>query len=110
MFLLFVKGDLYVNGRSKIVERDIGYQGGIAFGISEVLLPPGVGGRCDVIKYEPVQVGFSLPLLSISAFCFAANVRFIRKALKALSRVIRCNFFCVTIVFTLYLKRNVYGE
>ena len=47
-----------MNDRSKIIERDIGYQGGIAFGVSEVLLPPGVAGRCDEIKYEQVNVRF----------------------------------------------------
>lgn len=56
---LFIQGDLYVNGQVKIIERDIGYQGGVAFGIAEVLLPPGVAGRCDEITHEKIKVRFS---------------------------------------------------
>ena len=32
---------------------------GIAFGVSEVLLPPGVAGRCDEIKLENINVSSS---------------------------------------------------
>ncbi|XP_028407950.1 stabilin-2-like isoform X3 [Dendronephthya gigantea] len=49
------QGDLYINDRSKIVERDIEFQEGVAFGVSQVLLPPGVAGRCDEIKYVSIE-------------------------------------------------------
>lgn len=51
-----MQGDLYINDRSKIVERDIEFQKGVAFGVSEVLLPFGVAGRCDEIKDVSVEV------------------------------------------------------
>ncbi|XP_046840914.1 stabilin-2-like isoform X2 [Xenia sp. Carnegie-2017] len=46
------KGDFYVNGRSRIVERDITFLEGVAFGISQMLLPAGIAGRCDKIVDE----------------------------------------------------------
>ena len=62
---LLVQGDLYVNGQVKIIERDISYHEGVAFGIAEVLLPPGVAGRCDEIIHEKILVRFSHSGLSI---------------------------------------------
>ncbi|KAJ7377675.1 Stabilin-2 [Desmophyllum pertusum] len=44
------KGDLYVNGDSKLVERDVVFDGGVAFGVDKVLIPLGFGGNCDNIK------------------------------------------------------------
>lgn len=43
------KGDLYVNGESKIVARDIHFFGGVAFGVDSALFPFGFGGNCDEI-------------------------------------------------------------
>ncbi|XP_078677001.1 stabilin-2-like isoform X1 [Branchiostoma floridae x Branchiostoma belcheri] len=44
------KGDLYVNEDSKIVQRGIMFEGGVAYGIDNVLEPPSIGGRCDVMS------------------------------------------------------------
>lgn len=44
------KGDLFVNGDSKLIERDLIFDGGVAFGVDKVLIPLGFGGNCDVIK------------------------------------------------------------
>ena len=55
---------MYVNGQSKIIERDIGYQGGVAFGVADVLLPPGVAGRCDEISYEEIKVRLGINKVS----------------------------------------------
>ncbi|XP_077977242.1 stabilin-2-like [Glandiceps talaboti] len=42
------QGDIYLNeGNSKLVERNLLYDGGIAHGIDRVLEPPSIGGRCD---------------------------------------------------------------
>ena len=44
------QGDIYVNGESEIIERDIPFRGGVAFGISRLLTPLGFAGQCDEIK------------------------------------------------------------
>ncbi|PFX25122.1 Stabilin-2 [Stylophora pistillata] len=44
------KGDLYVNGDSKLVARDILFSGGVAFGVDTALIPLGFGGNCDEIQ------------------------------------------------------------
>ncbi|XP_048584968.1 stabilin-2 isoform X2 [Nematostella vectensis] len=46
------KGDIYVNGLSKIVQRDIRFDGGVAFGIDSILLPLGLGGSCDEVTHQ----------------------------------------------------------
>lgn len=55
-----------MNDRSRITERDIEYLGGVAFGISEVLLPPGVAGQCDDIQSERVKVSCVFLAMSVS--------------------------------------------
>ena len=42
-----VQGDLFVNG-DRIIMRQIPFNGGIMYGIDNVLRPPGEGGDCDV--------------------------------------------------------------
>ena len=54
MFIL--QGDLYVNGDSKLVERDVLFNGGIAFGVDKALIPLGFGGNCDDIKETQITV------------------------------------------------------
>jgi len=53
---IVLQGDLYVNGDSKLVERDIVFNGGVAFGVNKALIPPGVGGNCDDIKETKITV------------------------------------------------------
>ena len=55
-FLLILQGDLYVNGDSKLVERDVVFNGGVAFGVDKALIPLGFGGNCDVIKETQITV------------------------------------------------------
>lgn len=54
MFIL--QGDLYVNGDSKLVERDVVFNGGTAFGVDKALIPLGFGGNCDDIKETQIMV------------------------------------------------------
>ena len=54
MFTL--QGDLYVNGDSKLVERDVTFDGGVAFGVDKALIPFGFGGNCDDIKETKITV------------------------------------------------------
>ena len=57
IFYLFIhKGDLYVNGESKLVERDLAFDGGVAFGVDKALVPLGFGGSCDEIKETQITV------------------------------------------------------
>ncbi|CAF88005.1 unnamed protein product [Tetraodon nigroviridis] len=42
-------GEIFVNdGACRIVQRHLGFPGGMAFGIDCLLTPPSLGGRCDV--------------------------------------------------------------
>lgn len=45
-----------MNGDSKLIERDLIFDGGVAFGVDKVLIPLGFGGNCDVIKETHVMV------------------------------------------------------
>ena len=54
MFTL--QGDLYVNGDSKLVERDVVFNGGMAFGVDNALIPLGFGGNCDDINETHITV------------------------------------------------------
>ena len=58
-----MQGDLYVNGDSKLVERDVVFDGGVAFGVDKVLIPLGFGGNCDNIKETQITV---ISLLTLS--------------------------------------------
>lgn len=51
-----MQGDLYVNGDSKLVERDVVFNGGVAFGVDKALIPLGFGGNCDDIKETQITV------------------------------------------------------
>lgn len=55
-FFLTLQGDLYVNGDSKLVERDVVFSGGVAFGVDKALIPLGFGGNCDDIKETQITV------------------------------------------------------
>ena len=55
-FLLILQGDLYVNGDSKLVERDVIFNGGVAFGVDKALIPLGFGGNCDDINETQITV------------------------------------------------------
>ncbi|XP_078075800.1 stabilin-2 isoform X2 [Mustelus asterias] len=46
------KGELYLNRRNcKITQRYLEFDGGVAYGISCLMTPPSVGGRCDVLSF-----------------------------------------------------------
>ena len=45
-----------MNGDSKLIERDLIYDGGVAFGVDKVLIPLGFGANCDVIKETHIMV------------------------------------------------------
>uniref|UniRef100_H3AR94 Stabilin 2 n=1 Tax=Latimeria chalumnae TaxID=7897 RepID=H3AR94_LATCH len=46
-------GELFLNDRScKIVQRQLEFDGGIAYGINCLLTPPTVGGRCDILVHS----------------------------------------------------------
>lgn len=45
---LFEQGDIFVNdGKCRIIQRHLIFDGGIAYGIDCLLTPPSLGGRCD---------------------------------------------------------------
>lgn len=45
---LFEQGEIFVNdGKCRIVQRHLVFNGGIAYGIDCLLTPPSLGGRCD---------------------------------------------------------------
>ncbi|XP_067024545.1 stabilin-2-like [Acropora muricata] len=48
------QGDLYVNGESRIIARDVNFNGGIAFGVDKALIPLGFGGNCDELQESHV--------------------------------------------------------
>lgn len=50
------QGDLYVNGESRIIARDVNFNGGIAFGVDKALIPLGFGGNCDELQESHVTV------------------------------------------------------
>ena len=58
-----------MNGQSKIVEREIRFKSGVAFGIDKMLIPLGNGGRCDEIRDTKTLVR-QLPL---SVICSLTN-------------------------------------
>ena len=45
-----------MNGDSKLIERNLIFDGGVAFGVDKVLIPLGFGGNCDVIKETHIMV------------------------------------------------------
>ena len=45
-----------MNGDSKLVERDVVFDGGVAFGVDKALIPLGFGGNCDEIKGTQIAV------------------------------------------------------
>jgi len=45
-----------VNGESKLAERDLAFDGGVAFGVDKALVPLGFGGSCDEIKETQITV------------------------------------------------------
>lgn len=45
-----------MNGDSKLIERDLIFDGGVAFGVDKVLIPLGFSGNCDVIKETHIMV------------------------------------------------------
>ncbi|KXJ30129.1 Stabilin-2 [Exaiptasia diaphana] len=48
------KGDLYVNGISRISKRDIHFKGGVAFVVDDIITPLGLGGKCDEVVHEKI--------------------------------------------------------
>lgn len=49
------RGDIFVNGESKLIARDVAFDGGIAFGVDKALIPLHFGGNCDEIKESHVM-------------------------------------------------------
>ena len=45
-----------MNGESRLVERDVMFDGGVAFGVDKALVPLGFGGSCDEIKETHIMV------------------------------------------------------
>ncbi|KAJ8333358.1 hypothetical protein SKAU_G00422540 [Synaphobranchus kaupii] len=49
-------GDIAVDdGNAKIIERHLEFDGGIAYGIDQLLEPPGLGARCDVHEERKIM-------------------------------------------------------
>ncbi|GCB71912.1 hypothetical protein scyTo_0006110 [Scyliorhinus torazame] len=49
-------GDLIVNdGSAQIVQRHLEFDGGIAYGINNILEPPDIGARCDALTMHPAH-------------------------------------------------------
>uniref|UniRef100_UPI00398F7B5D stabilin-1 isoform X1 n=2 Tax=Pristiophorus japonicus TaxID=55135 RepID=UPI00398F7B5D len=49
-------GDLIVNdGSAQIVQRHLEFDGGIAYGINNLLEPPQIGARCDALTMHPLH-------------------------------------------------------
>lgn len=50
-------GEIFVNdGKCRIIQRHLGFRGGIAYGIDCLLTPPSLGGRCD----EHINMDFTM--------------------------------------------------
>ncbi|XP_078423897.1 stabilin-2 [Cetorhinus maximus] len=50
------KGELYLNKRNcKITQRYLEFDGGVAYGISCLMTPPSIGGRCDILSLVDVM-------------------------------------------------------
>lgn len=48
LMFLSEQGEIFVNdGKCRIVQRHLMFNGGIAYGINCLLTPPSLGGRCD---------------------------------------------------------------
>ena len=50
-----MQGDLTVNG-ARVVERFMVIKEGVAFGIDQLLEPPGLGAHCDGLENETITV------------------------------------------------------
>ena len=54
--LVLFQGELYVNAESRIIARDIAFDGGVAFGVDTLLVPLEFGGNCDEITERQLKV------------------------------------------------------
>lgn len=51
------QGAVLINGNAaRVVERYLSFQEGIAYGIDQLLEPPGLGAHCDGIQNKTTQV------------------------------------------------------
>lgn len=52
---LYLQGELMVGeDDARIVQRHLPFEGGVAYGIDQLLEPPGLGARCDRFETRPL--------------------------------------------------------
>lgn len=53
--VLLLQGELMVGEEdAQIVQRHLPFEGGLAYGIDQLLEPPGLGARCDSFETRPL--------------------------------------------------------
>lgn len=53
--ILCLQGELMVGeDEARIVQRHLPFEGGLAYGIDQLLEPPGLGARCDHFETRPL--------------------------------------------------------
>lgn len=54
---LHLQGELTVGEEdARIVQRHLPFEGGLAYGIDQLLEPPGLGARCDRFETRPLRL------------------------------------------------------
>uniref|UniRef100_A0A803TJK6 Stabilin 2 n=1 Tax=Anolis carolinensis TaxID=28377 RepID=A0A803TJK6_ANOCA len=61
-------GELFLNGRCKIVQRQLEFDDGIAYGIDCMLVDPVLGGRCDTFLTSQLPVSLRMKCYFLSQF------------------------------------------
>lgn len=62
VFCVFVQGAVLVNGNAaRVVERYLSFKDGIAYGIDQLLEPPGLGAHCDSLDNKTTFVSRTNP-------------------------------------------------
>lgn len=55
--ILSLQGELMVGeDDARIVQRHLPFEGGLAYGIDQLLEPPGLGARCDHFETRPLRL------------------------------------------------------
>lgn len=57
LHIICLQGELMVGeDDARIVQRYLAFEGGLAYGIDQLLEPPGLGARCDRFETRPLRL------------------------------------------------------
>uniref|UniRef100_H3C877 Stabilin 2 n=1 Tax=Tetraodon nigroviridis TaxID=99883 RepID=H3C877_TETNG len=104
-------GEIFVNdGACRIVQRHLGFPGGMAFGIDCLLTPPSLGGRCDVQTTFDFSMACAMCSSSATRCPQGSRGAEVRPPVRLHRPQLRCRSICAVSVWQSRCCHGYYGR